>query len=196
MPKIFSEKDREIIHNKLLEIGQECLKRKSYRDISLDDVTAKAGIAKGTFYNFFSSKELYFYEIMQKIKEDNRRELRELTAGGPPKREQVENCLYRRYTSECTVYDYFTTEEINRIMRTIPDEEMENDSVAFANQLLVHLGRNADCKPEVVVNLCNVLAMTSANKKLLEPEGYQETVKVLVRALVDYLYEKNYCAAG
>ena len=60
MPKIFSEKDREIIRNKLLEIGQESLKQKNYRDISLDDVTAKAGIAKGTFYNFFPSKELYF----------------------------------------------------------------------------------------------------------------------------------------
>lgn len=66
MPKIFSEKDRQIIRDKLLEIGQESLKQKSYRDISLDEVTAKAGIAKGTFYNFFSSKELYFYEIMQK----------------------------------------------------------------------------------------------------------------------------------
>lgn len=191
MPKIFSEKDREIIRNKLLEIGQESLKRKSYRDISLDDVTAKAGIAKGTFYNFFSSKELYFYEIMQKIKEDNRKELRELAAGGLPKREQVESCLYRRYTSKCTVYDYFTVEEMNRIMRTIPDEEMENDSVAFANQLLEHLGEHTECKPEVVVNLCNVLAMTSANRKLLEPEGYQETVRVLVRALVDYLFERT-----
>lgn len=68
---------------------------------------------------------------------------------------------------------------------------MENDSVAFANQLLEHLGEHTECKPEVVVKLCNVLAMTSANRKLLESEGYQETVRVLVKALVDYLFEKN-----
>lgn len=191
MPKIFSESDRQVIRAKLLEIGLESLKQKSYRDISLDDVTAKAGIAKGTFYNFFSSKELYFYEIMQRIKEDNRKELRELTAGGLPKREQVERCLYRRYTSKRTVYDYFTTGEINRIMRTIPNEEMDNDSVVFANRLIEHMGEHAGCKPEVVVNLCNVLAMASANRKLLEPEGYLETVRVLVKALVDYLFGES-----
>lgn len=39
---------------------------------------------------------------------------------------------------------------------------MENDSVAFANQLLEHLEEHTECKPEVVV-----------------------------KALVDYLFEKN-----
>ena len=189
MPRIFSEEDRKIIHSKLINIGLDSLRTKGYREISLDDVTAKAGIAKGTFYNFFPSKERYFYEIMQKIKEDNRVELRELLAEGMPKKEKLEAYFYKRYTCNNTVYSYFTAEEISRIMRTIPQDDPDNDSVEFARDLLVSLEeRKTDFKPEVVVNLCNVLALASTNQDLLEKTGYEETIRVLVKALADYLY--------
>lgn len=56
MPKIFSESDKEIIRNKLLEEGIKALETKHYRNISLDDITSSMGIAKGTFYHFFLQK--------------------------------------------------------------------------------------------------------------------------------------------
>lgn len=39
MPKIFSEEDRKVIHNKLLYSGLQLLETKSYKSISLDEVT-------------------------------------------------------------------------------------------------------------------------------------------------------------
>lgn len=70
MAKIFKEDEREVIRAKLLDAGLQLLK-KDYRSISITEITASIGIAKGTFYNFFSSKEKFFYEIMIKIRDGN-----------------------------------------------------------------------------------------------------------------------------
>ena len=78
MPKIFSEEEQEIIRMKLIKVGIHELESKSYRNIAVDTLAAKVGIVKGTFYNFFSSKKAYFYEIMQFIKEENRNDLKRL----------------------------------------------------------------------------------------------------------------------
>ena len=64
MPKVFTEQDRDIIRAKLLEAGLTRLEYKGYGSISIDEVAAEVGIAKGTFYSFFSSKELYFLELI------------------------------------------------------------------------------------------------------------------------------------
>lgn len=55
MPKVFNKQERDTIRCKLMEVGLEKLAVKRYRDIAIDEITAEVGIAKGTFYNFFSS---------------------------------------------------------------------------------------------------------------------------------------------
>lgn len=192
MPKIFSEEDRIVIRGKLLDAGLSQLKTRRYRNISLDEVTAKAGIAKGTFYNFFPSKERFFYEIMQLIKERNREEFWALFQEGTPTKQEVQACLCRRYAEHKTVYDYFTPEEMNLIVRKLPEGDFGNDSVAFAKELMTHCGRTGDAiRPEVIVNMCNVLALTASNQEMLEPEGYAGTIDLLVGALVDYIFEEE-----
>lgn len=103
MPKIFSEQEREIIRIKLLNAGIEELENKSYRNIAVDSLAAKVGIAKGTFYNFFPSKEAYFYAVMQFIKNKNRNELKELLFGEKAQKDEIVVCLYHRYTKIKTV---------------------------------------------------------------------------------------------
>lgn len=188
MPKIFSEEDCIIIKKKLLEIGLEKLKGKRYKMISLEEVTAQAGIAKGTFYRFFDSKEAYFYEIMHWIKENNRKKLQELFLDGCPARQSVEQYLVQRYCEEQTVYDYFTPEEIRRIIRKLPDGDTANDSLEFAQTLLSHAENEKQVKSEVVVNMLNVLGMAATNKEMLCSEEYKTTISLLVKTLTDYIF--------
>ncbi|HUX22769.1 MAG TPA: TetR/AcrR family transcriptional regulator [Spirochaetia bacterium] len=57
MPKIFSDHDREVIRQTLIEVGRANFLRFGLRKTSVEQIAAAAGIAKGTFYNFFESKE-------------------------------------------------------------------------------------------------------------------------------------------
>lgn len=192
MPKIFNEQEREVIRCKLLDAGIEILAKKRYRDIAIDEITAEVGIAKGTFYNFFPSKEVFFYEIMQLIKERNRDSLKNLICGEQPTKEDVINCLYYRYTQLKTVYDYFTPEEMKLIVRKLPNGDSQNDSVEFAEFICKHLTEiGADKQAAVIVDMCNMLALAASNRSLFEPDGYEQAIRIFCNAMAEYIFGKK-----
>lgn len=192
MPKVFHEQEREIIRCKLLEAGIEKLETKRYRDIAVDEITAEVGIAKGTFYRFFTSKEAFFYEIMQAIKERNRESLKRLTCGRQPSKEEVADCLYYRYTQLKTVYDYFTPEEMKLIMRKLPSGDSQNDSIEFAGYICRHLpGFETGERAAPIVDMCNMLALAASNRSMFEPSGYEQAVRIFCNAMADYIFGED-----
>jgi AcrR family transcriptional regulator len=67
------EKQRQERENLILQATEELLLEKGYYDMSMDDIAARVGIAKGTLYLHFAKKEdlmLAFFEFrLQEIKE-------------------------------------------------------------------------------------------------------------------------------
>lgn len=192
MPKIFSEQEREIIRMKLINAGMKELENKSYRNIAVDSLAAEVGIAKGTFYNFFPSKEAYFYAVMQFVKEKNRNELKELLLCEKIQKDEIVSCLYHRYTKIKTVYDYFSPEEIKIIVRKLPDSDEADDSVEFAEWICENLSvSDKEKKAKVIVNMCNIMAMAASNRDMLEPCAYEETIFIFCNAIADYILERE-----
>lgn len=56
MPKLL-ERTREQRRRQLLDAAWRCIAREGYRDLTVDDVCADAGLSKGAFYSHFVSKE-------------------------------------------------------------------------------------------------------------------------------------------
>lgn len=192
MPKIFSEQEREIIRMKLINAGMEELENKSYRNIAVDSLAAEVGIAKGTFYNFFPSKEAYFYAVMQFVKEKNRNELKELLLCEKIQKDEIVSCLYHRYTKIKTVYDYFSPEEIKIIVRKLPNSDEADDSVEFAEWICENLSvSDKEKKAKIIVNMCNIMAMAASNRDMLEPCAYEETIFIFCNAIADYILERK-----
>lgn len=50
---------------KIIQIATQLFSEKSYHDVTIDEVAAKAGIAKGTIYLYFESKEKLYLEILE-----------------------------------------------------------------------------------------------------------------------------------
>lgn len=188
MPKIFSEADREKIRVNLLKNGRSMLEKKRYKDISVAEIAAESGIAKGTFYNFFGSKEDFFYEVMLLIRDDNRKELLALIEN--PSRDAVAETMYKRYTTTKTIYDYFEPEELKIIFRRLPGKVQESDanSIELAERLISLCIDNENIKPEVVVNLMNIAGSAAANREFLIQEHYDATISVIANAIADYIY--------
>ena len=184
MPRIFSEEDREIIKGKMLDAGISLLEHKKYKNISVEEIAMEVGVAKGTFYNFYPSKEQFFYELMQQIKEKNRECLRAL----PDKAgvDAVAECLFERYMSTKTVYDFFTPEEIKQIIRRLPEGDAEDDSAEFAKELCSRI-KGAKADPEAVVAMCNMLGIAGANRSMMDLEGYEKALRIFTRALAGYI---------
>lgn len=62
MPK-FSEKEKEIIKNSLINEGTKLFSIYGLKKVTVDDLANAANIAKGSFYAFYENKEHLFIEI-------------------------------------------------------------------------------------------------------------------------------------
>lgn len=51
--------------HRLLELGLELFGTRSYADISIDDIAAKAGISRGLLYHYFSNKRGFYVESIR-----------------------------------------------------------------------------------------------------------------------------------
>jgi AcrR family transcriptional regulator len=56
MPKVSAE-HKEAVRDRLLEATRRCLTRKGYEGTTVRDIATEAGVAIGTLYNYFASKE-------------------------------------------------------------------------------------------------------------------------------------------
>jgi AcrR family transcriptional regulator len=64
MPKAFNENEKFEIRKRLMAAGRECFSRWGLKKTTVEDLVRPAGIAKGSFYLFFESKEALYIEIM------------------------------------------------------------------------------------------------------------------------------------
>jgi len=63
MPKTFTDSERAYIRRRLLEEGKQCLSQFGLRKTTVDELVRRANIPKGTFYLFYDSKELLFFDV-------------------------------------------------------------------------------------------------------------------------------------
>ncbi len=59
----------------LLKIGERLFAQHGYRDVSIKDITASAGLGMGSFYTYFSSKEAFYSAILDSLEDRGVREV-------------------------------------------------------------------------------------------------------------------------
>lgn len=60
------EKLREVRTGLILDVAEKVLVEKGYRDSSMDEIAARAGVAKGTLYQHFSRKEDLVFALFER----------------------------------------------------------------------------------------------------------------------------------
>ena len=58
----------QLIRQKLYDAAKSLVRQKGYENVTIDEICAEIGVTKGTFYNYFHSKEQM---ILDGIEEDN-----------------------------------------------------------------------------------------------------------------------------
>lgn len=194
MPRIFSDDDKAAIRRKLLELGLRELERGGFRKCAVEELAASAGIAKGTFYRFFPSKEAFFYEVMLAIRDGNRDMMRRVLLDPAADGRTVADFLFERYTTVKTVFDYFTMDEMNIVFRKLPGKraESESQSESFLAELLAGMrGVNEDIDKHIVLSMLNILAMAASNATLVISGDKAKTIRYLADGLAGYMFRKE-----
>jgi len=78
MPKAFTTEERKIIKNSLIEKGAELFGTYGLKRTNVEDLTNAIGIAKGSFYSFYKSKEELFLDVLDQTEKKFIKEMQQL----------------------------------------------------------------------------------------------------------------------
>jgi AcrR family transcriptional regulator len=69
MARAFSEQEKTLIKQKLIDSYEICLAKYGVQKINIDELVRMAGISKGSFYLFYDSKEMLFVDVLDRANE-------------------------------------------------------------------------------------------------------------------------------
>jgi AcrR family transcriptional regulator len=127
MPAGFSERERDAINKKLLETALASLPAGGYAKTSLDEIVRAVGIAKGSFYLFFPSKEELYMQAFERMETGFRaRFFGSVTADGGDPRERLERAFLTLFSlvESNPAIAAIDASLVDRLARKLPPERI------------------------------------------------------------------------
>lgn len=192
MPAIFNEKNRDAVRQKMLDNGFELLKRYGVKHMTVADIARSSGLAKGTFYTFFPSKEEFVYQIMVHKRNLVKQKYSSLVEqyGSIGRRELGEFFRFIR-ENDISIYQYLTEQDMNYLATKWPQEYSFDPQADETTTLwlLSHMrGLREGVNWKVLANFMKMLAIMQMAKDSLHEDALEETATVFRDGIYDYLF--------
>ena len=197
MPKHFDPAQREIIHQKLLGVGQDCWVRFGIQRTRVEDLTRATGISKGTFYSFFPSKELLFMEILESTHNQIKEQLIAFvsTQEGSPREHFLHTMMqtYRETKNHPWLIRLLKDEaEYTHLVRNLPPEKVSQHLVGDdedTEQLLEALGLDAgQAKVKTISAALRALFTMLLHESEIGPDHLDDAFQLLMEGLASQIF--------
>ena len=191
MAMIFNDASREKIRIQLLENGFASIKLHGLKKTSVTDVANSAGIAAGTFYKFFVSKEEFIYQIVVYKRGRIKEYFSVLSKNGKLDREAFRKFLTKITLEDNNLFDHLDEREMRMLTARWPEEYWKNNNndETTAEWLLSSLdGVCPEINMKVFVNLFKSLSMIRYGRSKMYEEHYEETIGIYIDAIIRYVF--------
>lgn len=187
----FTEEEREQVRRKLLDSGYELFLSSGFRRMTVAGITKRAGIAVGTFYNFYESKEQFVIAL-----------IKDTEAGFVTK---MQNAFLSNGTITLQkfmkIYREFFYPENNFLLNATLDDwvwlkshikdceylNVENDLNKLQYLLPRIKGIRADVDPGVIVNSIKMIYALYQNRDTLFEDSIPANVDLIFDSLYRYM---------
>lgn len=191
-PVIFSDADRNNIKNSMLENGFSSIKENGLKKTPIEDIAKQSGIAKGTFYNFFKSKEDFVVSIIEYKNNEIMHNIEEFCKDKSfdSKKEVFDFVKYIFSSENENLYSYLSFEEIKQIINknpnfVAPDKFAKNTIDYFLTLIPNH---KVDCNWKVIINYSR---MISVIKNFDDTNSfYKEVLDKNISAIINLIVEE------
>ena len=171
MPIAFTAEERSAITEKLLASARLFVKEQSARKITVEQLTASAGISKGAFYRFYPSKEHLFYALLRQMHAELYGPAMQLLqeGRGTPARQLTQAILAGCRALDESELCRFWEQDAPEILCAIPPEErraQQEQEYAVFHRFLTQSG-TLKVPEEQAVNALRSLILTVPMRKKL-----------------------------
>jgi AcrR family transcriptional regulator len=181
VPKAFTDHERKIIGERLVEQGYRLFATYGLKKTSIDELAAAASISKGAFYLFYESKEALFMDVMERAELDFRREvLAVVDAPGPSPRARLLAVFKTAFSVWRTVpvLKLFTSGDYELLYRRFPPEKLQEHLRAdqgFIDELIARCqeaGIPITAPVDQITGLMYAIVFASMHEGDLGPQGF------------------------
>jgi AcrR family transcriptional regulator len=196
MPKVYSDEKRLEIREQLMQTGVELIRQHGMKRMSIEELTRRVGIAQGTFYNFFRSKEVFVCEIARAYQEGIDTQVKEtVRVKGGLDREDVAS-VYRRtfLEDQDSIFRYLSREDIQTILTRLP--EGYRDRLPEGREAMMRLaekvrGGKGSYDFDLIFNWIQILNLAVENKDMLSEVAFERTMNRIIDNLLDEIFESE-----
>lgn len=179
MPAAFDEQERLAIDERLLLGALDALRRGGLNASSVERLARAAGIAKGSFYAFYPSKEELFMAALERIEAEYRRRFVEAIGASGSPRERLMRALYKALEAveEEPALRFLDAQAAERLARALPPERIAAHAAgdAEAAELILSMWRaegivRSDLKAEELGGALYAIFIIGSGLRGLPPE--------------------------
>ncbi len=193
MPRGFNDDEKQRILQQLLECGRRLFGQYGVRKTSLDDIVKCAGIAKGSFYQFFPSKELLFFALVDQFQQATRIRIKDAMAAiEVPDLDSLTDVIvdsFRVLQEEPMLRIMLDQEEYQSILHKIPREILEQEresDIDYASELY-HLWQERGLHPQIDLSLftdmLRILAMSMLQSNMVQSD-FQDMTRIIIKGIL------------
>ncbi|MBD5449634.1 MAG: TetR/AcrR family transcriptional regulator [Lachnospiraceae bacterium] len=196
MPSIFSQEDKKRIRTQLLAEGREMMLGRGITKMNIDELAESAGIAKGTFYNFFPSKQDFIMEIIHSYQNEKLAQLEKLAADKKGKLTLDETFEWYKtlhQPKENPLY-HISKKDKDWILTKIPPERLFRPEVNIrTGKLILSMteGVREDIDYRVLANFPKMMALAIENKDFMHKEALETNFQMIVDCMYRYVKGEN-----
>lgn len=195
MATAFSNNEKELIRNKLNEVAQLCLQKYGVRKTTVDQIVKMAGISKGSFYNFYPSKEVLFFTVLEEYQKYIIDELTNKLRGqdniGIDKFTELFYELYQN-VGQSFIMNIVKNQEFEYLIRKLPKELIINhhslDDI-FIKKIFSYIKIKDSINIDVVTASLRAIFMSMIYIEEIGEKDFDEVLKLLISGIAHHIIE-------
>ena len=197
MSTAFTDKEKEVIRKKLQKAAKQCLQRYGVRTTTVDQMVEMVDISKGSFYNFYSSKEMLFFTVLEEYQIDIMNRLAEkLEQENQINANQFVQLLYDFYQDfrYSFVFNIFKNHEMELLIRKLPKEVITTHQLLddrMAEKILSRINIRESVSVEIVSALFRMIAMSILHVEEIGEKQFDAVLKLLIQGIVGQIIEED-----
>ena len=197
MATAFTSEEKEVIRKKLHKVAKECLQRYGVKKTTVDQMAAMVDISKGSFYNFYSSKEMLFFTVLEEYQIDVMDRLTEqLGMEAKIDTNRLVQLLYDFYQDfrYSFMYTIFKNHEMELLVRKLPKEVITNHHLIddrMVKKIVSRINIRENVSVEIVSALFRTIAMTILHIEEIGEEQFDTTLKLVIQGVVEQITKED-----
>ena len=197
MATAFTSEEKEVIRKKLHKVAKECLQRYGVKKTTVDQMAAMVDISKGSFYNFYSSKEMLFFAVLEEYQIDVMNRLTEqLGMEVKIDTNRLVQLLYDFYQGfrYSFMYTIFKNNEMELLIRKLPKEAITNHHLIddrMVKKIVSRINIKENVSVEIVSALFRTIAMTILHIEEIGEEQFDIALKFVIQGIVEQITKED-----